>query len=351
MSFYKSTKRASEDAAGATAHATAEGGKAASVAGLYAWRLGISVYIPVLAWLLKDLKWPWSTQELLGIAAMVVGHCATSYLVRVSFRPFVRPLLKRKAAWSQEIVEVRLSAMCGNIFKLGYHVVASVVIYMLVKDTDWLPRELLGSGTLRDEAVGSHLFANKGVDGVGRPVSDGVNMYYHFALAYHLQEMLVLIFIEGNKPSFYEMLLHHCTTLFLIVWSYAITYRRVGVLVLIIHYVSDVPGYVCKVFVDTSLKVITVSGYLSLLFWWGYLRLYVLPFVVLYETTNKNFVESLGYNTSFYLLGLLVVMHAYWYALFLHMGYVLVCTGETKDTQARLPSQAVLKADKKGKKV
>jgi ceramide synthetase len=247
--------------------------------------------------------------------------------------------MKRKPSWTKEIMEIRLSAMCGSAFKLLYHIAASVALFMLVGDSDWLPKALYGSGTVRER-----LFDHEKL--VGLPVSEGVRIYYRFALGYHLQEMIVLIFVEMSKPSYYEMLLHHLTTLFLIIWSYSIGYQRVGVLVLIVHYVSDVPVYTCKVFVDTHLKIVTVSGYAMMLTLWGYLRLYVLPFVIMKETSHESYKSGAGYNTSFYLLLVLVVMHAYWYALFLQMGYVLIVSGETKDTQARLPSQQVLKGKK-----
>jgi len=278
---------------------------------------------------------------LLCLVALTVCFYVVGWLVKLFARPFARPLLKSKASWTQEIVEIRLSAMCGNMFKLGFHIFASIALYMLVGDTDWLPRELGGSGALRDEISGSRLFSSRPLS--GRPVSDGVLVFYLFATAYHIQEFLVLVVLEMDKPSYYEMFLHHCTALFLVYWSGAIMYHRVGVLVLIVHYVSDIPGYVCKVFVDTRLKVVTISSYICLLFGWGYLRLFVLPFVIMRETTHKEVEHGDGYNISFYLLSVLVAMHTYWFGLFMHMGFLVVTTGQTEDTQARLPSRVDVK--------
>jgi len=85
--------------------------------------------------------------------------------------------------------------------------------------------------------------------------------------------------------------------------------------------------------------LITLTAYLSLLISWFYLRLFVLPYYIIWNLLFKA-MEAFPPHTydmpMFFLTGMVVVLqalHVYWYALFLKMGYIFLTSGETKDIQ------------------
>merc|ERR1719410_1496415 len=128
---------------------------------------------------------------------------------------------------------------------------------------------------------------------------------------------------------------------------------RIGSLVLLVHYVSDIPVYGCKVFVDTRYKIMSVLNYMCLLTFWGYFRLYVLPVFIIRSTLMELTLEHAAFGDVVYWtfnvgLILLLGLNVYWYFTFLRILYhFLVTGGETKDMQANLTSMD-LKAAKAG---
>jgi hypothetical protein len=82
--------------------------------------------------------------------------------------------------------------------------------------------------------------------------------------------------------------LHHCTTIFLCVFSYMQNYVRIGHLVYFVHDVGDIFIYGAKIFVDTPYIVPTVCFYIGMLVSCGYLRLYVFPLHLI----NSSYFES-----------------------------------------------------------
>lgn len=78
--------------------------------------------------------------------------------------------------------------------------------------------------------------------------------------------------------------------------------------------------------------------YIVLLVSWGYTRLYVLPFHLIYDsvvvapTVNPHVTNSLAYPT-YAMLCMLQLLHVYWYVLFLVMGYNLLKKGVQEDIQ------------------
>lgn len=122
------------------------------------------------------------------------------------------------------------------------------------------------------------------------------------------------------------MFLHHFLTLCLIVFSYLSNYIRVGALVMFVHDLAELPAGVTKIFVDLKApSAIILSGVAWLMPCWFYTRCYVLPKDIIYrgcylgtrEAVAPEFLNGISIFICF--LSALVVLHYYWFALFVKM--------------------------------
>jgi hypothetical protein len=107
-----------------------------------------------------------------------------------------------------------------------------------------------------------------------------------------------------------------------------------------VSFVAGVGGWTdaIKSIVDTGNTPLIVFMYIVLLASWGYTRLYVYPFHLIYNAifvipeANPH-VVGIFLHPGNALLCMLVVLHVYWYGLFLVMGYTLVRKGMAEDIQ------------------
>jgi ceramide synthetase len=152
-------------------------------------------------------------------------------------------------------------------------------------------------------------------------------------LGYHLFSLFQHI-LKKPKNDYIEMLLHHLMTVALIGLAYFMNYVAISVIVLMVHDFSDVFGYIVRVFVDTNFKVVTLAAYLGLLISWLYLRLVVFPFDIIYYGLylNLEIFDLPGTILLAVMLHCLVVLHLYWYYLFIQMGLKFLKTKTTQDT-------------------
>jgi hypothetical protein len=224
-------------------------------------------------------------------------------------------------------------------------------MYVLA-DAQWTPPELFGSGSTQ----------NCWGYGNMQPMSLHFSIFYKATLSYHWSEMLFQVMFESEKPDFVEMFAHHATTCFLVAASYSANYVRIGSLVLMVHYISDVPVYAAKIFVDTAWSVMTASCLVGMLVSWGYLRLWCLPSVIIWSVWRESGTEFahvstvIGESCAMLIWASFVVclislfcLHCYWYLLFLRMGYGFAVSGETTDQQANLSAMGVKEAAQKTK--
>merc|ERR1712096_360705 len=98
-------------------------------------------------------------------------------------------------------------------------------------------------------------------------------------------------------------------------------------------------GYATKAAADMPYPKFVFSCYLGLLATWGYLRLYVFPFHVLYSVFCESLQvqEHIPFHLFFcVMLTALQVLHVYWFYLFLIMGARFITTGKAEDIQQKI---------------
>ena len=141
-----------------------------------------------------------------------------------------------------------------------------------------------------------------------------------------------------KKNDFVEMGLHHTVAVYLCVGAYLMNLMEVGVIFIFVHDIGDVLTYLVKGFAETRLNVLTASLFVILMVVWFYSRIYVLGYMIhqIWECQHSlDFHSPIMFNYIFYLLLILLVLHCYWFVLFVQIFLKYVTSGSTEDSQEK----------------
>jgi hypothetical protein len=165
--------------------------------------------------------------------------------------------------------------------------------------------------------------------------------YYLFLLGYHLSQTLIhLSEIRHPKSDFADMILHHFLTIGLISLSYLTNYSTFGMVILFLHDLSDVPGMVTKVFSETIYTKTAVTAFLICIVMWFYLRLLYFPYVIYVLLTTKPVTPFNMSETFAFFLSLLVVLHYYWFNMFMKILLFYKRKGDADDCVTHVNPEA-----------
>ena len=138
------------------------------------------------------------------------------------------------------------------------------------------------------------------------------------------------------------MFVHHIFTNLLIIGSSFYRFHYIGSMVFIVHDISDIPVDLSKLANFLKWKTTTTICFIGMCITWFLTRLYILPFIVwrsiIYESwlvcADGN-IPPMYYNMFqpifVFLLGFLILLHFFWFTMFIRMGYVLIRRGEAHD--------------------
>ena len=278
---------------------------------------------------------------------------------------------KHGANWEKEKAnEERIMKFGEYVFRLCFHSSISLVGIYLFYDKPWWSSVLqfmVGSGynTHNNALVGTKwLYINFPF----QPVDPGMVWYYLVQFAYNAEAMITLLEIsfrvkfqtiynevndrwqfpirvdwsESCRGDFREMFIHHIFTNLLIIGSSFYRLHYIGSMVFLIHDISDIPVDLSKLANFLKWKTATTICFVCMCITWLLLRLIILPFIVwrsiIYESwliCADGHVPPMYYNMFqpifVFLLGFLILLHFFWFTMFIRMGYVLVRKGEAHD--------------------
>jgi hypothetical protein len=147
---------------------------------------------------------------------------------------------------------------------------------------------------------------------------------------------------ETVRGDFQEMAIHHVVTNSLVLLSSICRLTRIGSMVFMVHDFSDVPVDMSKLANFLKWKRATAVCFFLMVIVWMMTRLYILP-VTIYGSTlfESHYVLLTGkippvlygfFRPFFYVgIGLLILLHTAWFAMFVRMGYMLVFKNEVHD--------------------
>jgi len=218
-----------------------------------------------LAEFFKDTSVAKSSDLLYGVLV-----CVFLAILRQLSLTYMRPLA-RYFVVKKKYNKDKVDRWCTVVFKAMWFAFICWCEWVLFKDADYFPKEFGGPSTniaeYRDRLIYSiNTFK----------FQPGVKIFYVSQWGYHFMSFLWQI-SSKRRASFWEMMIHHIVTLFLITISYLRMYISLGIVVLVIHDWVDVVLYITKSLSDSSLKYTTAISFFLLSVEWAYVRLYAYP--------------------------------------------------------------------------
>lgn len=161
------------------------------------------------------------------------------------------------------------------------------------------------------------------------------HLYYDQAIGFYLAATTFLLCYDQRRSDYAELMLHHCVTMGLLVMSYMYGYTRVGVIVIALHDVSDILLYFAKFVHYLNMKGFDtcIFGVFALTFYVTRMLMYArIVYAVTFETLftvveNPAFNRWAMYIDTYIihylffalLLGTLLLLQCFWFALILRM--------------------------------
>jgi hypothetical protein len=259
------------------------------------------------------------------------------------FAPVARTVIAKKARWSHALYGAKIMRCCDAVFKCLFYIAMTSWGFQLLQATTWLPSVMGGSGETRN--------CFKDGDGDVQQIMDAnLRQFYLINAGFQLSEV-VMHLASPRHPDFWEMLLHHTLTTFLVSFSYLLNYTRVGSLVLLLHGVTDIFVYLSKAVVDTGFVGLIVVSYSLLVGTFAWFRIYVFPAYIMrsawIESLQEHGEHIAGWGFLNFALCTLLVLHMYWFGLIIKIGANFRKTGEARDMQSNLSAMDLMKDGKK----
>jgi len=246
--------------------------------------------------------------------------------------------------------QIRITKFGEYVYRLIFHTSVSIAGIVYFWDKEWW----MVDGT-KSLWIG---YPNQ-------PIDPGMAWYYLVQSAYNVEAMISLLEIsfviktalQGKawkfpgfrvewsptvRGDFREMFVHHVITNLLIMGSSSFRLTRPGSIIFLVHDISDIPVDMSKLANFLKWKISTMICFTTMVVLWCITRLTILPFVIFKSVMNESWMVCadglvnpilfLFWQPIFvFLMGLLILLHAAWFTMFLQMGYYLAFKGEAHD--------------------
>ena len=311
-----------------------------------------------------------------------------SNMARIYCRKTHGPMWEKDKANEQRILKFG-----EYVFRLCFHSAISLVGIFLFYDKPWwssVLQFLVGGGYNSNSSSSmneaSQVMGTRSlyINFPSQPVEPGMVWYYLVQCAYNAEAMMSLLEIsfqvefqsirnqsnrkwqlpirvdwsESCRGDFREMFIHHVFTNLLIIGSSFYRFHYIGSMVFFVHDISDIPVDLSKLANFLKWKTTTTICFVTMCITWLQTRLIILPFIVwrsiIYESwlvCADGYIPPMYYNmfqpVFVFLLGFLILLHFFWFTMFIRMGYVLIRKGEAHDLSEHKNGEARYSSSKR----
>ncbi len=206
------------------------------------------------------------------------------------------------------------------LFKTMFFIFMVMYEYYVLSKESYLPGALLGWGNASELWTYGYI-----------PSGSLLNLYM-VSLGYHLHSTIYHSFFVMRRNDYYELVLHHVLTLWLIILSYFEGYIRVGSIIMFMNDIPDIFVYSSKMLSETLFVKASIVSYVGLLLSYLYFRLIVFPMVIIPTIYTGIYDNPLSTKVAY--MGMLLVLYLlqlYWFTLILNIGLNVITTGSRKD--------------------
>jgi len=158
--------------------------------------------------------------------------------------------------------------------------------------------------------------------------------YYLLGLAFYSQALLSLIFFDKPRSDYWEYMLHHVVTIFLITASYYTRIQRYGLVILVLHDFGDIWLNWAKAFKYLKYEMLTNAFFLLFVLIFIATRLLFLPLTVI----PSGYYEAMqveppipGFGPMNGALVVLQCLHIFWFYLIVIAVWKQIVTGDLED--------------------
>lgn len=228
--------------------------------------------------------------------------------------------------YSAEEIQIYKHKVSTNIIKFGLYLSSTILGYVVLKDSDFFPWLLGGSGEFKNYCAAGYpeyLFFEK---------PQLFDFYYNFNLGFAFFDMYILL-TYPLQSDFLLMILHHFVTFNLVIFSFLVNFSHGGSIVFFVHYTGDVMMSLVRICIHLNISEL-ICCYLTIvsLAVFVYTRLFVFGGMVTHIIRNHLFED---YNIySLYLLcciGILVILNIIWIVLISKKVVYFLLTGKVEE--------------------
>lgn len=257
--------------------------------------------------------------------------------------PFGKYMVQYNPKYSQQEYISRIRKCGSSLLNILFYTGLTYKIYKIIKNEPIFPSYLGGSGSLQDAILRDELTSidpnkikealpsigfNDNTEYMIKTLNDNIMSFYYLQFGFHIAETIVHL-VSPRRSDFMEMMIHHVATLSLVLYSMLYNRTNVGVLIMFLHDISDIPVYLCKAFSDTKFEITTIVSFVLLILGWIYFRIYALGMII-YELLLNS--EGFHFGMTCVLI-VLYALHYYWLFLMFKIAYNMIFNKKMEDIQ------------------
>ncbi|KAF6262816.1 TLC domain-containing protein [Scenedesmus sp. NREL 46B-D3] len=167
-------------------------------------------------------------------------------------------------------------------------------------------------------------------------------LFYLIELGFYIQAIPFLFFVEVRRKDWLESFAHHIVTLGLMYYSWYANFTRPGVIVMLLHDVSDIFLEAAKLARYADKEAAALYLFVAFAVSWVILRVVLFPRVIIVRTLIDpvvliaipyNIDPQPHYSAFATMFMLLYFLHLYWTYLIFKVIYKQLKTGSTDDVR------------------
>ena len=168
-----------------------------------------------------------------------------------------------------------------------------------------------------------------------------MDVFYLIQIGFCIHSFVSIIFLEKSQKDFALLFVHHIVTFCLVYGSYIVDFKRIGILVLLTHDISDIFLHGGKMMVYLEKENGKVVLMIMLTLSWIVSRLFIFPTRIIYSSIYdgpKYVPFDLIYpvaDSFITMMEILLLMHIFWFYLIVKVIWKSLSKGKSEIVDER----------------